>query len=87
MTCRSALSVTFPIYFSAELSKLNSKWAARPKADEASQKQRRDLWNALNAFLMQNGAAIVSPKYASPIWIEVGSDSELPARLRELLKI
>jgi len=65
-----------------------SKWAAqRPNAAEEAAKisqQRRGLWDALNDFLRQNGAAIVSVKYANPVRIEMAPDSELPARLREL---
>jgi hypothetical protein len=37
----------------------------------------------LNEFLRQNGGAIVSVKYASPIRIEVAPDSEIPAKLAE----
>jgi hypothetical protein len=63
-----------------------SKWAAaRPKADEATISARqRNLWDALNQYVTERGAAIVSVKYANPLRIEVATDSELPARLREL---
>jgi hypothetical protein len=68
--------------------KLNSKWAAqRPNAAEEAAKisqQRRNLWDALNEFIRKDSGAIVSVKYASPIRIEAATDSELPARLREL---
>jgi hypothetical protein len=68
--------------------KLNSKWAAqRPNAAEEAAKisqQRRNLFDALHDFIRKGGGAIVSVRYASPIRIEVATDSELPAQLREL---
>jgi hypothetical protein len=72
-----------------EQAKLNSKWATqRPSAAEETAKvsqQRRNLWDALNEFIRKDGgAAVVSLKYTSPIRIEAATDSELPARLREL---
>jgi hypothetical protein len=65
-----------------------SKWATqRPNAaDEAAKisQQRRDLWDALHDLIRKDGGAIVSVRYASPIRIEVATDSELPARLHQL---
>jgi hypothetical protein len=65
-----------------------SKWATqRPSAAEEAAKvsqQRRSLWDALNEFIRKDGGAVVSVKYTSPIRIEAATDSELPARLREL---
>jgi hypothetical protein len=63
-----------------------SKWAVqRPKVDpnEISQRQR-DLWDALNQYVTERGAAITSVRYANPLRLEVLPDSPLPAKLREL---
>jgi hypothetical protein len=63
-----------------------SKWATnRPRAEQPSiTSERRALWDALHEFVRQNGGAISSVKYASPIRLEVPTDSPLPERLRAL---
>jgi hypothetical protein len=65
-----------------------SKWAAQ-KPDAAAEaakitEKQRDLWDRLNEFVTERGAAIVSVKHANPVRLEVPLDSELPAKLREL---
>jgi hypothetical protein len=63
-----------------------SKWAAaRPRTGEATITQKqRDLWDALNSYVMERGAAIVSAKYANPVRLEIPVDSPLPDKLRGL---
>jgi hypothetical protein len=65
---------------------LTSKWASQPRGETPDKisEQRRELWQALNDFVMERGGAIVSPKFHFPIRLEVTPDSELPAKLREL---
>jgi hypothetical protein len=65
-----------------------SKWAAQ-KPDAVAEKakiteKQRDLWDALNQYVTERGAMIVSVKHANPVRLEVPLDSELPAKLREL---
>jgi hypothetical protein len=67
-----------------EHAKLNSKWATKPDRNEPTISQRqRDLWDALNNFCMERGAAIVSVKYANPARIEIPVDSPLADKLCE----
>lgn len=66
---------------------LVSKWAVNQPREENAAKiseQRRELWQALNQFVMERGGAIVSPMFAFPVRLEVATDSGLPERLREL---
>src|ERR1700741_290798 len=62
-----------------------SKWAAqRPNAaDEKAkaQQQHRELFDGLNEFLIKNGGAITSVKYASQIRLELVRGSSLAASL------
>jgi hypothetical protein len=62
-----------------------SKWANKPR-EESDQitKKRRDTWDNLNRFLIENGASITSVQYASPIRIEVEVNSTIPQQLRDL---
>ncbi len=46
--------------------------------------QRWDLWNALRAFLEQQGAWVVSVPGFSPLRFEILPGSSLPAKLTEL---
>ena len=70
-----------------ELAKRNSKWVQKPDtASEAAKidAQRRDLWNAINQFVIESGGAIVSVQYANPVRLEIPLDSPLADKLREL---
>ncbi len=63
-----------------------SKWANQPRREgEAAISQRqRDLWDALNQYVTERGAAIVSVKYANPVRLEISLDSPLADKLRDL---
>jgi hypothetical protein len=63
-----------------------SKWANRPRTDQPNEitAQRRDLWTALNQYVIERGAAIVSVQYANPVRLEIPVDSPLADKLREL---
>jgi hypothetical protein len=63
-----------------------SKWAQKPDAvAEAAQisQAQRDLWDSLNAFVVERGGAIISIRHAWPIRLEVEPESKLPDKLRE----
>jgi hypothetical protein len=47
-------------------------------------KKRKELWEALNDFVCQNGGWIVSPPHSSQIRFECSPGSALPKSLREL---
>jgi hypothetical protein len=63
-----------------------SKWANRPPTDnkDGISERQRNLWIALNEFVMERGGQITSVLYANPVRLEVPPESELPAKLREL---
>src|SRR5262249_16615023 len=62
-----------------------SKWANKPHAEpDQITKKRRETWENLNQFLIENGASITSVRYASPVRLEFDPESQLPERLHEL---
>jgi hypothetical protein len=61
-----------------------SKWAAaKPQADPVIERRNR-LWNAINEFVRESGAWIVSPPGSIDLRIEIPERSVLPSRLIEL---
>src|SRR5262249_43192019 len=63
-----------------------SKWANKPRTESLDQttEKFRDLWDALNQFVIERGAQITSVKYANPLTLEIPLDSPLPDKLKEL---
>jgi hypothetical protein len=63
-----------------------SKWAQKPgTVDETAKvsERQRDLWDALNQYVTERGALIVSVKHANPLTLEVPLESPLVDKLRE----
>jgi hypothetical protein len=50
---------------------------------EASKRRRKELWENLNRYCRENGAAITSLPNASPLRIEVGKTSNLATLLTD----
>jgi hypothetical protein len=46
--------------------------------------ERRRLWDALNQFIHQQGAAVVSMPNRWPVRVEVTRESSLPVKFQEL---
>jgi hypothetical protein len=61
-----------------------SKWANRPREENKIDQARKDLWDGINNFCNERGAAVTSVRHTWPIRIECDPESELPKRLREL---
>jgi hypothetical protein len=62
-----------------------SKWANKPREEpDQITKKRRETWDNLNQFLIENAASITSVQYASPIRIEVEVNSTVPQQLADL---
>jgi len=61
-----------------------SKWANKPRTESSDQTKFRDLWDSLNQFVIERGAAITSPKYENPLRLEIPLDSPLADKLKEL---
>ncbi len=45
--------------------------------------RRVDLWNALAKFIHDQGAAVTSLPFHSPMVVEIAKDSDLPMKLTE----
>ena len=62
-----------------------SDWLNRPRSEKTDIiKQRTELWDALNAFVNQQGGWVTSVPGSKCLRIETPSGSSLPARLLEL---
>lgn len=46
--------------------------------------QRRELWHALNAFIISHGGAVTSVPEGRVLRVEIPKDSTLPIKLAEL---
>ncbi len=69
----------------APKTKTVNDWLRRPYREFAeAEKRRNELWQALNKFVIQHGAWIVSPPGEKRVRIEVRENSALPTRLAEL---
>ncbi len=64
------------------VNKSDPKAAAAVPASKLSER-RCNLWNAINRYVHEQGASVVSIPYWSPVRIEVGRGSDLPAKLIE----
>ena len=53
-------------------------------ADAECQRERRNLWNALNEYIHQQGGAVTSLPPRWPVRVEVTRDSSLPIKFQEL---
>ncbi len=62
------------------VNKYDPKAAAAVPASRMSER-RCNLWNALNRYVREQGGAIVSIPYWSPVRIEIGRGSDLPVKL------
>jgi hypothetical protein len=62
-----------------------SNWLNKPRQEKTDLvKQRTELWDAVNAFVTQQGGWVTSPPGTKRLRVEIQQDSALPARLLEL---
>ena len=62
-----------------------SDWLNRPRSERTDLvKQRTEHWDALNAFISQQGGWVVSPPGTKRLRVEIQHQSALPTRLLEL---